>query len=211
MFDRVTGQPVWPIVERPVPTDSDVPGEKPYPTQPFPSKPPAFVDQGVSLEDANDLTPEIKALAQEQMRKFRIGPLFTPPSLEGTLQRPAQAGGGNWGGAAFDPDSGYLFVRAATRRRGQPHREERRIRSAGRGPVFEPCSRQAARTRHVRRPAAHVAAVCRADRGRSEQGRDRVAVPAGRRQPVAAQSSAAEGRQRCRIAWDRRTIAAAPW
>ena len=74
VFDRVTGQPVWPIVERPVPTDSNVPGEKPYPTQPFPTKPPAFVDQGVSLDDANDLTPAIRAMAQEQMRRFRIGP-----------------------------------------------------------------------------------------------------------------------------------------
>ena len=113
VFDRVTGQPVWPIVERPVPTDSDVPGEKPYPTQPFPTRPPAFVDQGVSPADANNLTPEIKAMAQEQMQKFRIGPLYTPPSLKGTLQSPGQGGGGNWGGAAFDPDSGYLFVRAS--------------------------------------------------------------------------------------------------
>jgi quinoprotein glucose dehydrogenase len=113
VFDRVTGEPIWPIVERPVATDSDVPGEKPYPTQPFPSKPPAFVDQGVSLDDVNDLTPEIKARAQEQMRKFRIGPLYTPPSLRGTLQQPGQGGGGNWGGAAFDPETGYLFVRAA--------------------------------------------------------------------------------------------------
>ena len=113
VFDRVTGQPVWPIIERPVPADSDVPGEKPYPTQPFPTKPPPFVAQGVSIEDANNLTPEIKAMAQEQMRKFRIGPMFTPPSLEGTLQRPSQGGGANWGGAAFDPETGYLFVRAA--------------------------------------------------------------------------------------------------
>ncbi|MEP7308386.1 MAG: PQQ-binding-like beta-propeller repeat protein [Acidobacteriota bacterium] len=112
VFDRVTGQPVWPIVERPVPVDSNVPGEVPFPTQPFPTKPPPFTDQGVSLDDANDLTPAIKTLAQQQMKKFRIGPLFTPPSLEGTLQRPAQGGGGNWGGAAFDPDTGYLFVRA---------------------------------------------------------------------------------------------------
>jgi len=112
VFDRVTGQPVWPIVERPVPTDSDVPGEVPYATQPFPTKPPAFTDQGVSLDDANDLTPAVKAMAQAQMKRFRLGPLFTPPSLEGTLQRPGQGGGGNWGGAAFDPDSGYLFVRA---------------------------------------------------------------------------------------------------
>jgi quinoprotein glucose dehydrogenase len=112
VFDRVTGQPVWPIVERPVP-GSTVPGEMPFPTQPFPTKPPAFTDQGVSLDDVNDLTPAIKAMAQEQMKRFRIGPLFTPPSLEGTLQRPAQGGGGSWGGAAFDPDTGYLFVRAA--------------------------------------------------------------------------------------------------
>jgi quinoprotein glucose dehydrogenase len=112
VFDRVTGTPVWPIVERPVPTDSDVPGEKPYPTQPFPTRPAPFVDQGVSLDDANNLTPEIRKLAQEQMQKFRIGPIFTPPSLKGTLQRPSQAGGANWGGAAFDPDTGYLIVRA---------------------------------------------------------------------------------------------------
>ncbi len=112
VFDRVTGEPVWPIVERPVDTESDVPGEKPYSTQPFPSKPPAFVDQGVSLDAANNLTPTVKALAQEQMKKYRLGPLFTPPSLRGTLQRPGQVGGANWGGAAFDPQSGYLFVRA---------------------------------------------------------------------------------------------------
>jgi quinoprotein glucose dehydrogenase len=113
VFDRVTGKPVWPIVERAAPTGSNVPGEKPYPTQPIPTKPPAFVDQGVLLEDANNLTPEIRALAQAEMRKFRVGPMFTPPSLEGTLQRPSQGGGANWGGAAFDPESGYLFVRAA--------------------------------------------------------------------------------------------------
>jgi quinoprotein glucose dehydrogenase len=112
VFDRVTGTPVWPIVERPVPTDSEVPGEKPYPTQPFPTKPAPFVDQGVSLDDANNLTPEIRKLAQEQMQKFRIGPIFTPPSFKGTLQRPSQGGGANWGGAAFDPDTGYLIVRA---------------------------------------------------------------------------------------------------
>ncbi len=113
VFDRVTGKPVWPIVERPVPTDSNVPGEQPYPTQPIPTKPPAFVAQGVSIEDANNLTPEIKAMAVEEIRKYRIGPMFTPPSLEGTLQRPSQSGGANWGGAAFDPQTGYLFVRAA--------------------------------------------------------------------------------------------------
>jgi quinoprotein glucose dehydrogenase len=113
VFDRVTGKPVWPIVERAVPTGTDVPNEKPYPTQPFPTKPPPFIGQGVTLEDANNLTPEIQALAREQMQKFVIGPIFTPPSLKGTLQRPGQGGGANWGGAAFDPETGYLFVRAS--------------------------------------------------------------------------------------------------
>ena len=115
VFDRVTGEPVWPIEERPVPIDSNVPGERPYPTQPFPVKPPPFVGQGVLLEDANNLTPEVERMARERMQRFRIGPIFTPPSLEGTLQRPGMAGGANWGGAAFDPETGYLFVRGANR------------------------------------------------------------------------------------------------
>jgi quinoprotein glucose dehydrogenase len=113
VFDRVTGRPVWPIVERPVPTDTDVPGEKPYPTQPFPTKPPPFIGQGITLEDANNLTPEINRMAREQMQKFRIGPIYTPPSLAGTLQRPSAGGGASWGGAAFDPESAYLYVRAS--------------------------------------------------------------------------------------------------
>ena len=145
VFDRVTGKPVWPIVERPVPTDSDVPGEKPFPTQPFPTKPPPFVDQGVSLDDANNLTPEIKALAQEQMKKFRIGPIFTPPSLAARCSRRRQGGGAHWGGAAFDPETGYLFVRAAHSIGVQPRRQERRHRSAGRRRLLEHVRRAAAR------------------------------------------------------------------
>ncbi len=113
VFDRVTGKPVWPIEERAVDTATDVPGEALYPTQPFPTKPPPFAGQGVSLEDANDLTPEIHALAVAEMRRFRIGPLFTPPSLRSTLQRPGASGGANWGGAAFDPGTGLLFVRTS--------------------------------------------------------------------------------------------------
>ena len=113
VFDRVTGQPVWPIEERPVDTTTDVPGEKPWPTQPFPTRPPTFTPQGVSLEDANDLTPEIRALALEQMKKYRLGPIFTPPSLRGTLMRPANTGGANWGGAAFDPETGMLYVKTS--------------------------------------------------------------------------------------------------
>ena len=113
VFDRVTGEPVWPIEERAVDTATDVPGEVLYPTQPFPTKPPAFSGQGVSPGDANDLTPEIHALAAEQMQRFRLGPLFTPPSLQGTLQRPGSSGGANWGGAAFDPETALLYVRTS--------------------------------------------------------------------------------------------------
>ena len=115
VFDRVTGEPIWPIEERPVDVETDVPGEVPYPTQPFPTKPPPFAGQGTSLDDANDLTPEIRALAIEEMQRFRLGPLFTPPSLQGTLMRPYEAGGANWGGAAFYPGAGYLFVRSTER------------------------------------------------------------------------------------------------
>ena len=113
VFDRVTGEPVWPITERAVDTVSDVPGEEAYPTQPFPSKPPPFALQGATLDDANDLTPQIHALATAEMQRFRRGPLFTPPSLQGTLQRPGGSGGANWGGAAFDPQTGLLYVRTS--------------------------------------------------------------------------------------------------
>jgi quinoprotein glucose dehydrogenase len=111
VFDRVTGEPIWPIEERPVP-QTDVPGEQTARTQPFPTKPPAFVPQGVQLEDAFDLTPAMKSAAQAAMKRFRIGPIYTPPSEEGTLTRPSAGGGANWGGAALDPESGMLFVRA---------------------------------------------------------------------------------------------------
>ena len=110
VFDRVTGKPVWPIEERPVPA-SDVPGEHASPTQPFPTKPPAYSPQGVSLDDAFDLTPELKAEAQAEMKKFRLGPVFTPPSMQGTLGRPGIIGGANWGGGAFDPETGMLYIK----------------------------------------------------------------------------------------------------
>ena len=113
VFDRVTGDPVWPIEERAVDAKTDVPGEVLHPTQPFPTKPPPFSGQGVSLDDANDLTPEIHALAVKEMQRFRLGPLYTPPSLRGTLQRPGTIGGGTWGGAAFDPETGLLYVRTS--------------------------------------------------------------------------------------------------
>ncbi len=108
-FDRVTGTPVWPIIETPVPP-SDVPGEKASPTQPIPSKPAPFEYQGSTVDGLVDFTPEIRAEAIKAVEGFRTGPLFTPPSLQGTIIRPGTTGGGNWQGAAVDPETGLLYV-----------------------------------------------------------------------------------------------------
>ena len=125
VFDRVTGKPVWPIEERAVPA-SDVDGEHAWPTQPFPTKPPAISEQGVTLDDAIAFTPALKAAAQKELAKYRIGPVFTPPSLRGTVQRPGLIGGANWGGGAFDPANGILFVKTSNQaniaRLGKPDR-----------------------------------------------------------------------------------------
>lgn len=108
-FNRVTGAPVWPIVETPVPA-SDVPGEKASATQPIPSRPAPFEYQGVTVDDLADFTPEIRAAAIKAIEPFRYGPLFTPPSVQGTILRPGTTGGGNWQGAAVDPATGMLYV-----------------------------------------------------------------------------------------------------
>ena len=114
-FDRVTGEPVWPIEERPVPA-SDIPGERASPTQPFPTKPAPFEYQGVTIDDLVDFTPEIRRMAEEVVSQFRIGPLYTPPSLfveggnQGTLARPNASGAATWAGAAVDPQTGMLYV-----------------------------------------------------------------------------------------------------
>jgi quinoprotein glucose dehydrogenase len=114
-FDRVTGRPIWPIVERPTPP-SDVPGERASPTQPFPTKPAPFEYQGVGVDDLVNFTPEIRAMAEKAVENFRIGPLFTPPSVvveggnQGTIVRPSVSGGANWSGAAVDPETGMLYV-----------------------------------------------------------------------------------------------------
>jgi quinoprotein glucose dehydrogenase len=115
VFDRITGEPIWPIAERPVPP-SDVPGEKASPTQPFPTRPLPFDQQGVSLENLIDFTPELKAEAVKIASQYRIGPLFTPAivagsnGLKGTLMMPAGVGGANWQGGAVDPETGMLYV-----------------------------------------------------------------------------------------------------
>jgi quinoprotein glucose dehydrogenase len=110
VFDRVTGRPVWPIEEKPVPP-SDVPGEHAWPTQPVPTRPAAFAPQGMTMDDAFDVTPALKAAAQAELQKYRLGPLYTPPSVQGTFTRPGVIGGANWGGSAFDPATGRLYVK----------------------------------------------------------------------------------------------------
>ncbi len=121
VFNRKTGEPVWPIDERKVP-ESTVPGEWTASMQPFPTRPPPFDRQGVRESDLIDFTPELHAKAVEIYREtFLGGPLFTPPIVAGNngkatmAQLPGQAGGANWGGAAVDPDSGVLFVPSQTR------------------------------------------------------------------------------------------------
>jgi quinoprotein glucose dehydrogenase len=109
VFDRVTGKPVWPIEEQPVPASS-VPGEHAAKTQPFPTKPASIDIQGVRDEDLIDLSPDVHKEAVDIIAKYDHGPLFTPPSERGTVQVPGVAGGGNWAGAAIDPETGMLYV-----------------------------------------------------------------------------------------------------
>ena len=117
VFDRATGKPVWPIEEKPVP-QSDVPGEKTWPTQPVPSKPPALDHQGVTENDLIDFTPELRKRALEIANQYVMGPLFTPPSLKstdpkgkkGTLSFPNAWGSNNWNTGAFDPETGIYYA-----------------------------------------------------------------------------------------------------
>jgi glucose dehydrogenase len=118
VFDRVTGQPVWPIEERPVPK-GDVPGEWYSPTQPFPTKPPAYARQTVTPDDLIDFTPELKAQAMRNLEQFKLGPMFNPPVVSkvggpvaaltiGTLN-----GGTNWPGAGYDPETHTAYLPAS--------------------------------------------------------------------------------------------------
>ena len=111
VFDRVTGKPLWPIEERAVPR-SDVAGEAAWPTQPVPSRPAPIASQGFGTNDVIAFTPAVKAAALAQLQRFRSGPVFTPPSLEGTVTNPGAIGGAGWGGAAYDPETNTLYVKA---------------------------------------------------------------------------------------------------
>ena len=119
VFDRATGQPVWPIEERAV-EQSNVPLEKTSPTQPFVTKPPAYDRQGTSIEDLIDFTPELRAEAVKVISRYKLGPLFTPPVVSrwdgpmGTVMLPSTGGGANWPGGAYDPETHMLFVHSTT-------------------------------------------------------------------------------------------------
>jgi quinoprotein glucose dehydrogenase len=119
VLNRQTGEPIWPIVEKPVP-QSDVPGEKTSPTQPFPTKPAPFDRQGIATDDLIDFTPELRAQALELVKKYKIGPLFTPPTLArpdgplATLMLPMDVGGANWPGGSFDPATNRLYIHSHT-------------------------------------------------------------------------------------------------
>jgi quinoprotein glucose dehydrogenase len=115
VFDRVTGKPIWPIPERPV-EQSTVPGEKTSATQPFPSKPPAYDRQGSSVDDLIDFTPELRAEALKIASRYKMGPIFTPPTVSkiegpiGTLAMAVNSGGTNWPGGSYDPETHILYV-----------------------------------------------------------------------------------------------------
>ena len=115
VFDRVTGKPIWPIDEKPV-EQSTVPGEKTSPTQPFPSKPPAYDRQGSSIDDLIDFTPELRAEAVKIASRYKMGPVFTPPTVSriegplGTLATAINSGGTNWPGGSYDPETHILYV-----------------------------------------------------------------------------------------------------
>jgi len=112
VFDRVTGKPVWPIEERPV-EQSTVPGEKTSPTQPIPTRPPAFEQQGIQEKDLIDFTPELKAAAVKVASQYKLGPLYTPPIARGDGGKQAMVyvpNGANWPGGSLDPETNILYV-----------------------------------------------------------------------------------------------------
>jgi quinoprotein glucose dehydrogenase len=119
VLDRATGEPVWPIEERPVPK-GDVPGETYSPTQPYPTKPPAFDVQGLKVDDLIDFTPELRAAAEKLITNYKYGEMYTPPVVSqwprplGTIFVPHILGGSNWPGGSYDPETKILYVYSMT-------------------------------------------------------------------------------------------------
>src|SRR3989442_5211164 len=109
VLNRVTGKSLFPVEERPVP-QSDVPGEATWPTQPFPTKPPALARQSMTREEISRVSPEAEKYCTELFNKLINKGMYTPAGVEPTLMFPGYHGGGNWSGGAFDPTTGYLYV-----------------------------------------------------------------------------------------------------
>jgi quinoprotein glucose dehydrogenase len=111
VFNRVTGEPLWPIDERPVPR-SEIPGEQAWPTQPFPTKPAPFAKQSFTVDDVNPwlLTPDEYQKMRDRVAKARNEGMFTPPGFTDTISMPGNQGGSNWGTTAADPQKGLAFV-----------------------------------------------------------------------------------------------------
>ena len=174
VFDRETGEPLWPIEERQVP-QTGIPGERTSATQPFPTRPPPFDRQGMRLADVIDFTPEIRAEAERILTSRQYGPIYTPPSERGTVAMPGFEGGASWPGGAFDPERGPA-LRAVLHGADPDHAAAARpepllLRLRGKG----------VRLPRPLRPADLKAAVLAGDRLRHEPRRHRVAGPARRR------------------------------
>lgn len=157
LFDRVSGTPLFPIEERPVP-GSRLRGEQAWPTQPFPTKPAPFARQAMTENDLADVTPGARGAALRRFRTLRRDNLFTPPSSEGTILLPGFDGGGEWGGAAVHPDSAILFVNASDVPWIAAMRQSARIPPAPATPRAGP---------------AVYAAVCASCHGADRRGRER--------------------------------------
>lgn len=130
-FNRETGVPLWPIYETPVP-QTDMPGEMTSPTQPIPSKPLPFDRQGVFEKDLIDFTPDLLSRAKEIVGRYKTGPLYTPPTLQGTMNLPGLVGGASWAGAAYSPLTGKLYVPSVT----LPHVSKMYKRNEAEGPAY---------------------------------------------------------------------------
>ena len=157
VFDRESGKPLFPIEERAV-AASDVPGEQAWPTQPFPVAPAPFARQGMTEEDIADLSPNAHALALRRFRTLRAGGLFTPPSRQGSIVLPGFDGGGEWGGAAVDRETGILYVNASDVPWIAAMRESAKLPPPGRPPRAGPVV---------------YAASCASCHGVSRRGNDR--------------------------------------
>ncbi len=188
VYDRVTGAPIWPIEERAVPA-SDVPGEHASATQPVPTWPAPFARQSLTLDEANDVLPEVHDSAVAFLQRYRLGGLFTPPSVQGTVLMPSWIGGAGWGATSLDPVHNVLYVKSSNipiLARLTPDTSGRARRGIGSPIPSRSCGQRAHRRSRLDIPAAarslsrHQATVRHAHGDRSRDRRAAVAGDGGR-------------------------------